>query len=211
MGAEAPCSLVLGGGKPTAGKALLESDELIFRPKDKDKGGPRLTVPFASITSMSASGGVLTVIWDGKSASFNVGDVAAKWLEKIKNPKTRADKLGIKAGQRVALQGAEGAGDKAFTAELLARGAEIGGRSELDALFYWVSSRADVSRDKLNSAQKKIKKDGAIWIIRPKGSPDISEKDVYTAARDANLVDVKVVAFSATHTAEKMVIPVDRR
>ena len=209
MGAEAPCSLVLGGPdgkKSAAGKALLESEELIFRPQDRN--GPRVAIPFAAISAISAAAGVLKVAWDGKSADFALGPVAAKWLEKIKNPKSRADKLGVKPGQRVAMVGGD---DEVFAAELAARGAEVGGRGDLDVLFYWVAARADVAKAKLVALQKKIKKDGAIWVIRPKGSAGITEKDVYSAARDAGLVDVKVVAFSATHTAEKMVIPVNRR
>jgi hypothetical protein len=47
--------------------------------------------------------------------------------------------------------------------------------------------------------------------VRPKGVPEISEKDVMDRGRAAGLVDVKVCAFSATHTAEKLVIPKARR
>ena len=59
--------------------------------------------------------------------------------------------------------------------------------------------------------QKFLKRDGAIWVIRPKGHADISERDVMKAGKTAGLVDVKVVRFSETHTAEKFVIPVARR
>ncbi len=52
---------------------------------------------------------------------------------------------------------------------------------------------------------------GAIWIIRPKGRPDISERASMAAGKAAGLVDVKVVGFSGTHTAEKYVIPVAAR
>jgi hypothetical protein len=209
MGAEAPCKLVLegaDGGKAIAGKALLESEELLFVPAAK--GSRRLVIRLASVSKVSAHGGVLTIEWGRERAAFELGAVAPKWLEKIKNPKSRADKLGIKAGHRVAILGGK---DEGFVAELAGRGAVTNGRSELDFLFYWVSTRADVAREKLSALTKKIKKNGAIWVIRPKGSADVTERDVYTAARDAGLVDVKVVAFSATHTAEKMVIPVEHR
>jgi hypothetical protein len=58
---------------------------------------------------------------------------------------------------------------------------------------------------------KAIKDDGAIWIVRPKGRPEITEAETMAAGKRAGLVDVKVVAFSDTHTAEKYVIPVSRR
>jgi hypothetical protein len=48
-------------------------------------------------------------------------------------------------------------------------------------------------------------------VIRPKGRPEISERSVMAAGKAAGLVDVKVVAFSSTHTAEKFMIPVANR
>src|SRR5205085_9041448 len=52
-----------------------------------------------------------------------------------------------------------------------------------------------------------IKRDGAIWAVSPKGDPTIRDVDVIAAAKDAGLVDVKVVRWSATRTALKLVIP----
>jgi hypothetical protein len=54
-------------------------------------------------------------------------------------------------------------------------------------------------------------RDGAIWVIRPKGVKTITEADVMTAGKAAGLVDTKVVRFSDSHTAEKLVIPLARR
>jgi hypothetical protein len=50
-----------------------------------------------------------------------------------------------------------------------------------------------------------------LWVIRPKGRKEISEQSVMAAGKAAGLVDVKVVSFSPTHTAEKFVIPVKNR
>ena len=52
-----------------------------------------------------------------------------------------------------------------------------------------------------------IPEDGAIWSIRPKGVAEVSEAAVRAAALAAGLVDVKVARVSATHTAEKFVLP----
>ena len=60
-------------------------------------------------------------------------------------------------------------------------------------------------------AMAAIQPAGALWVVYPKGRQDIKEGDVMAAAKAAGLVDVKVCAFSATHTATKMVIPVARR
>jgi hypothetical protein len=39
----------------------------------------------------------------------------------------------------------------------------------------------------------------------------VKDTDVFSAAESAGLVETKVAAFSATHTAEKLVIPLARR
>jgi hypothetical protein len=78
-----------------------------------------------------------------------------------------------------------------------------------DVVFYGVSSVPELRR--LEKLKTKLKPDGALWVVRPKGHPQITERAVMEAGRTAGLVDVKVVAFSATHTAEKFVIPVKDR
>jgi hypothetical protein len=52
---------------------------------------------------------------------------------------------------------------------------------------------------------------GAIWVIRPKGRPEIFAAAVRAAGKAAGLVEVKVVSFSTSHMAEKFVIPVENR
>ncbi len=51
----------------------------------------------------------------------------------------------------------------------------------------------------------------ALWVVYPKGMKHITENDVLAAGRKCGLKDVKVVAFSVTHTALKFVIPVAKR
>jgi hypothetical protein len=53
---------------------------------------------------------------------------------------------------------------------------------------------------------------GAIWVVSRKGKArTIREVDVIEAGKAARLVDNKVCAFSPTHTAIRLVIPVARR
>ncbi len=83
------------------------------------------------------------------------------------------------------------------------------GLEDADIIFVAANERADL--DRLVTVQKFLKRDGAIWVIRPKGSAAITEADVMKAGKAAGLVDVKVARFSDTHTAEKFVIPVSKR
>jgi hypothetical protein len=50
-----------------------------------------------------------------------------------------------------------------------------------------------------------------LWIVYPKGKREIKEQQVLEAGKQAGLVDVKVVSFSATHTALKFVWPKAKR
>src|SRR5205823_5147140 len=67
------------------------------------------------------------------------------------------------------------------------------------------------SHGRLSKLRASLKSNGALWVIRPKGRPEISERAVMAAGKAAGLVDVKVVSYSPTHTAEKFVIPVKAR
>lgn len=54
--------------------------------------------------------------------------------------------------------------------------------------------------------------DGAIWVIHPKGAESkVKDTDIFAAAKKIGLTATKVVRFSDTHTAEKLVIPVANR
>jgi hypothetical protein len=202
VGAEETCRLTVGK-TTTDGKALLETDELIFR-----GGDLRLSIPYDTILAVDASNGVLRVTSTTGLVTLELGDAAAKWADKIRNPPRRIDKLGIKIGQRVLLVGLR---DVTFREELETCGAIVlsRGTEPANAIFLAANDRSDLER--LATLQKFMARDGAIWVIRPKGSSLISEGDVMKAGRAAGLVDVKVVRFSETHTAEKFVIPVARR
>lgn len=116
--------------------------------------------------------------------------------------KTRREKLGVKPGQTVLLVGVT---DALFLSELQEGGARITRSGAPDVVFCAIDSRAALQ--KLPELARRIKRDGAVWTIRPRGSPLVSESDVMKAGIAAGLVDVKVVRFSETHTAEKFVVP----
>jgi len=191
-------------GKRAAGKARLETDVLQFRGDDL-----RLSIPFKAITKVAARGGTLTVTFSGGVASLELGRDAARWAHKIQHPPSRLDKIGAKPDWRASAIGVD---DEGFLRELEDLVAYLSiGRvvKESDAIFVGVTKEAELAR--LETLKKSLKPNGAIWIIRPKGRPEISERATMAAGKQAGLVDVKVVGFSATHTAEKFVIPVALR
>ncbi len=202
MGAEAKCTLTFGNVK-AEGRALLETDALIFR-----GGDVRLSVPYRRIVAVEATAGALRVTFPDGVAVFAIGDAAPKWAAKILNPPSRLDKLGVKPSHAVLVLGVR---DPDFTRELEARAARVTTRpsGKADIIFYAPDSRAAL--EKLRPLQRHLKRDGAIWVIRPRGVSAITEADVMKGGKAAGLVDVKVARFSDTHTAEKFVIPVLKR
>jgi Protein of unknown function (DUF3052) len=120
-----------------------------------------------------------------------------------------ADKLGIKAGQRISVLGVESA---EFLTELIARVADYS-RGKLakdaDQIFFSAESAQDLAR--LQSLANSIQRSGAIWVVYPKGQKHIREIDVIAAAKSAGLVDNKVCSFSTTHTALRLCIPIAKR
>jgi hypothetical protein len=64
----------------------------------------------------------------------------------------------------------------------------------------------------LEALATRIRPNGGIWIVSRKGrARTIRDVDMIDAAKSAGLVDNKIAAFSATHTAMRVVIPVARR
>jgi hypothetical protein len=119
------------------------------------------------------------------------------------------DKLGVKPGQKIAVLGVESA---EFLEELGARVPEYSRGKRIngaDLIFFSAEASADLAS--LNSLAHSIQKDGAIWVVYPKGQKHIREVDVINAGKAAGLTDNKVCSFSATHTALRFCIPVAKR
>ena len=202
MGNEASCK-VRFGKEESQGKALLETSEILFR------GDFRLKIPFSTIKSAKAVDGELRLQIAEGLAVFQLGAAAEKWCEKILHPKSRIEKLGVKHGARVSLLGDLDAG---FLAEIGKLTKSVS-NSKIAADSEWIFFAADSKEDLggLSKISKSMKGAAALWIVYPKGQKHITENDVLAAGRKCGLKDVKVVGFSAAHTALKFVIPLSRR
>jgi hypothetical protein len=192
------------GGNRHLGKILLETSEILFRGETF-----RLRIPFAEIRGVSVQDSELLVKTRNGLAAFEIGSAAEKWRDKILHPKSRAEKLGIKPALRIHLAGVF---DAAFVRELKAARAEIlDARSSGSPAVVFLSIEAKNQQAAIQQQAKQLKGDQALWVVYPKGKKEITENDVIAAGRKAALKDVKVVSFSATHTALKFVIPLAKR
>jgi hypothetical protein len=185
MGRELQCRVDFGKDS-SVGKALLETAEVVFR------GEFRLKIPFGEIRSMSTRAGKLTIDFPAGTAVLHLGEEAAKWEARIRNPPGRLDKLGVKAGSKVRLIGSH---DEDFKRELSDREVVFTTTSP-ELVFLTIRKKNDLSKIAQLGRQR-------VWVIYPKGAAAMRESDVRSAGLAAGLVDVKVCAFSTTHTALK--------
>jgi hypothetical protein len=202
LGLEKTCDIEMGCRTVTAG-VQLEPPDLIVR------GALKLRIPLAEVTSCEAKGGRLRIAWGKEVAWFGLGADAEKWALKIRYPRGRLDKLGIKPGMRVAVIGLA---DSGFREELAGRTDDVAvgkPKKDTDVVVVALSDKKDLPR--LEALHKTIKRNGAIWVVWPKGRKEFREDDIRAFGPKAHLVDVKVMSFSDTLSGLKMVIPVKER
>jgi hypothetical protein len=200
MGAEVKCRVIFGG-QTSEGKALLETNEIIFR------GDFRLKILLKEIKKLKASKDELRILFPKGEAIFVLGAQTSKWAQQILHPKSVIEKIGVRNGAKAVVLHVN---DKDFLERLGAVGAisdRLGRNCEV--IFFGAEATEDLKR--VPSLVKAMAPDGALWIIYPKGLQVIREIDVLMAGRNAGLKDIKVVGFSGTHTALKFVIPVSER
>lgn len=190
MGREVVCQ-VRHEGRTAEVKALLETEAVILR------GEIKAILPFASMKCVEAADGVLHL----DDTALEIGTQAEKWADKILNPPTLLDKLGIKPTTSVA---ALGFADRSFLNghacdTCLKEGAEY------DAVLFHAPTLNELRG--IHKIKGAIGKRTMLWIVYPKGRKDITEKQVFVHGKGIGLVDVKVCKFSDTLTALKFVRP----
>jgi hypothetical protein len=202
VGSEVQCT-AWWGKQESEGKALLETSEILFR------GEFRLKIAFATIKSAKAVDGELRLQTAQGAVVFGRGPAAEKWRDKILQPKSRLEKLGVKPGAKVSLLGDFDAG---FLAEIGKLTKSVG-KNKFAPDSEWIFFSADSKEDlgAMPKISRSMKGAAALWIVYPKGQKHITENDVLAAGRKCGLKDVKVVGFSSIHTALKFVIPLISR
>lgn len=203
MGLEARCECDWQGESRTV-KAHLDSTGL-------DLSGPfKLHIDLRNIKAAESSRGTLRLRTQDGPMVLHLGEKTEAWAQFIKYPRSRIEKLGIKAGQRVLLVGLD---DQALEADLASRECKVLRRetkTPVDVAMVLVDTPAKLQL--IARYREVITSGGAVWVIRPKGKDTpVTEAQTRDAAKRAELVDIKVVSFSDTHSAEKLVIPKARR
>lgn len=192
MGKEAEVEALWPDGRRAVGRLQYEPPKLIFRSAE------RRVFEGAGLAGVRAEGTEL-VLAGGER--FRLPTPAAGWADAILNPKGRLDKLGIKAGQRIAVLNLD---DPAFAAELAARAPFAGAADELDLLFYGADSAGELAA--VGGLVPRLAPRGALWVVSLKGKAlRVKDVEVMTAAKSHGLVDTKVCAFSEARTALRFI------
>jgi hypothetical protein len=130
--------------------------------------------------------------------------------QEVVSTRSLMDKLGVKPFHQISVIGVD---DDAFWTQLIDRAADtVKGRlrKESDLIFFAADELADLRQ--LARLRTYLTSNGAIWVVSLKGkAATIKDVDVIAAAKAAELVDNKVVSFSETHTALRLVIPISQR
>ena len=188
MGKEAQCTVEFNGQR-SDGRALLETDEIVFR------GDFRLKIHRRELNSLRAEDGKLYASIPAGEAVFHLGGAASRWVEAFLNPPSRLKKLGVQSGTRCRLIGEM---DPTFLKEINEAQAVPDDGPDAELTFFAAAKKDDL-------ASLLPPPTGCIWVIYPKGIQAITEGDVLAAGRSAGLTDIKVASFSPTHTALKFV------
>lgn len=124
--------------------------------------------------------------------------------KQLSRTKSRTQKLGVKPGQRAGILGFQ---DPDFVVELVEAGAEVVETKTpglFDHLFVYMDCEEHTFA--FNLLRSRLKPNGAIWAIWPKGEKEFNGNHVRERGLDVGLVDVKVVSYSETYSSLKFVI-----
>jgi hypothetical protein len=180
------------------GKAVLDDEGVVFHGQHE-----RVVVRFVDTREATVEGDWL--IFGPLELELGAAH-ATKWAKSIAKPKSVLERLGVKSGQTAVLLGEY---PHEFEDELRKKGLITTNRptrSLPELVFLFLTSSKQLTR------LPPISDTGVLWMVRGKGkTAPITEAQSRAAALAAGLVDVKVLAFSPTHSAEKYIVPVPKR
>jgi len=195
MAMESPCLLRIGR-EQYEGTARLDADHIDFA------GATKFRFRFSEIRAPGESDGELTFMFHGHPVRIAIRTGMDKWLSSIMHPQTITEKLGIKAGHAVRLLNLE---DPNLIREIHEADARVlngdGGKCD----FIIMSAERPAELGQLVDLAQDVGPDGAIWVVLPKSSKNITHANVLAAAREAGLADTKSVSYSDTMSAYRVV------
>lgn len=179
------------------GRLHLDSQELTFRGTEF-KWSARIDQGIKAV----AANGRLVVRTAREQIEFEVGDTVERWVEKILNPPTRLQKLGVKAGMKCWVSSGF---DAEFKNELTSNGALLVKKlAECQLAFFLLTKRSDLI--KLVSSLGGLPLGVNIWLVWPKAKDTVSQNDVMQTAREHGMGPSKTAAFDESHSSMRFAL-----
>jgi hypothetical protein len=182
---------------------LLETHEILVR------GALRRKFAFDEMRSLSAAGERLAFRAGNDRVEIDLGDQAVVWLARIRNPRSRAQKLGLGPGMKVAALGP-------IEPDALLEIADVTGappsrrlRRAVDLVLLSIDDARGLAA--MARVRAALAPGGALWVLWPKGRRDLAHEHVAAAGRAAGFSQTKSLGFSDLRTALRFVRAAARR
>jgi hypothetical protein len=131
---------------------------------------------------------------------------AVRQPERDYSHRTLFEKLGVRAHFRVSVRNGVDPGFIANLDQALRRRSSPSLRGKYDLIFLQINRLEDLAA--IAKAAQHLQAEGGLWVFHPKGkgaSP--TDAQVRHCGIASGLVDNKICAYTATHTATRFVIP----
>ena len=178
-------------GQSGPGKATLETDFVRF-------SGPfRVRLAFAACRSIDLDGPRLRFVADDGVLALDLGDTeAARWLDRIRNPPSLGQKLGLKPDRPVRRLGPV---PPEVEAELARLGCPVAAHASLSLLTLDLPHGLSA----LERCAEALMSGDDVWVFFEKGRKDVTGTDVIRCARAVGLIDTKVCRVSESMTGQR--------
>lgn len=193
MGRELQCNVQLG---KQSGRATAHLDSTGIQLRGSIRGEWQLV----QLDDLAVRDDILVASTPDGTLSISLGKIEAeKWLHALKNPKSRAEKLGLKAKMRVYVV----SDNNEISEEILSADCVVSKRvDDADLMFM------PVMNSKALNGFKKISADADrtqhVWVLREKGSAaKVPEKMIFEAAAAAGFKPTKTLRWSEELTADR--------
>lgn len=200
MAKESACRLQMGKDRHD-GDVRMEADHIDFA------GATKYRFRIAELTNPRRDGDAIKFSFHGNPVAIALEtlDMAKDWIAYIQNPQTLADKLGVESGNTVRVLNL--GDDEELISSLRDREAKIvaEGKRRCDVVMIGVERAAELRQ--IGHLAEHLKRNGAIWVVLPKTARTVTKANVFAAAREVGMQQVKMLDFTDNRAAYKIVRP----
>lgn len=187
------------GAKAAECRVLLEATELLVR------GELKRRIPLTHPERFVVNDGMLEIAYEGETVAIQLGEKADAWLDAIRNPRSRMQKLGVTAGTSVCVLGDAEPDALEELTNTLGAAPSRRLRKPTDLVLCFAREHADL--DRLAKIEALLTEGGAVWVLWPKGRHDFTHENVVAAGRRAGLTQTRSIGFSEAFSGLRLVRP----